>query len=416
MNTSSKKFSNGFEIIFIPRKNTELLSLSLQVDSGSLYDDLGFPSGTAHFLEHILFLGSEKYPSRSELCGRIADDGGFRNGLTDTRYTLYSVETLREYFEKSIEYLDQVIFHPLLREEDFEHERGTIVNEYFQTRNNKDRIFYLLRHSAFFNNKALRESALGSYEGIKKIKHGDVLDFYHRFYQPKRMKLFIAGDFDADYIFSFCESIFGSYRNKNDEYESLPELSLREDKRDLISYDDGYSGVRLSYNFFIPRALFLEQETLFPLRVLADNSSSRLFQVLRSEKSYTYGVYFFYRFYREGVFCSLCTDVSREHLLETKSVIEQEYTRLIERGISERELMLEKKKEKQNLAKIFDATRNLSSFYQSFALHHGRVFDFSREMQKIDELMLDRVNNSLRDLKNLETIWVEIHPEGGEKS
>ncbi len=407
----SRKLKNDFEIVFIPRKNTELLSLSLHIDSGSLYDDLGFPSGTSHFLEHALFLGSEKYPSREDLCGRIIDDGGYRNGLTDTKYNMYPVETLREYFEKSIDYLDQLIFHPLLKEDDFENERDTILNEYSQTRNNKDRLFYLLRHSSFFKNRALSESALGSYEGIKKITHKDILAFYKRFYQPKRMKLFIAGDFDVEYVFNLCESIFERYENSNDEYEYLPKLTLVEKRQDVISYDEGQNGVRLSYNFLIPQEHFLDIESLIPFKILADNSSSRLFKILRTEKSYTYGVYFFYRFYPEGVYCSLATNVSVDNVLETKSIIEQEFICLLNFGISEQELTLQKKKEKQNFAKIFDATRNLASFYQNFYINYGEIFDFSKTMKKLNKLKCDELNASLQGLTELNPIWVEIHPK-----
>ncbi len=409
MKSHSKKLNNGLEIIFIPRKHTELLSLALSVDSGALYDDRSFPSGTAHFLEHLLFRGSEKYPSRDKLCGRIVDDGGYRNGLTDTRYTLYPVETLRTYFEKSIDYLDQLVFHPLLREEDVEYERATILNEYAQTKNNKDRQFYLLRHSAFFKNPALRESALGSREGIEKLRYQDILNFYQRFYQPRRMKLFIAGDLDPEYVSSFCESVFGGYENSDDEYELLPKVMLHEKLNDHISHDKSQKGVKLSYNFFIPQNLFSERKTLFPLKALADNSSSRLFKILRSEKAYTYGVYFFYRFYREGVFCSLCTDVSKEHVSETKALIEEEYKRLLDSGISEVELSLEKKKEEQHLARIFDATRSLTLFYHSFYFSYGSIFDFSKEMQKIEQVNLSEVNDVLKALKNVTASWVEIH-------
>ncbi|KAJ3261754.1 hypothetical protein HK103_004705 [Boothiomyces macroporosus] len=115
------RLSNGLNAVLISDKNTPITSAALSVDAGSWHD--GRYEGTAHFLEHMLFLGTKKYPSESEYKRYISDANGSLNGYTANDHSLYYFQNVNP--NKLVGALDRFsrfFYEPLFNENCVERE------------------------------------------------------------------------------------------------------------------------------------------------------------------------------------------------------------------------------------------------------------------------------------------------------
>ena len=157
METQTKILKSGLQVVYIPRPGTKLLNMGVYIAAGSMYEEGGkFPLGTAHFLEHMVFNGTQKYPDQDSVRGIITSDGGNEGAATSATHQFYDVATLSDYTEQALEYLSQLTLHPLLREEHIENEREIILSEFERNESNPIKRFMIKGLGpALYENEAL---------------------------------------------------------------------------------------------------------------------------------------------------------------------------------------------------------------------------------------------------------------------
>lgn len=179
--------SNGLKVATIHIKSS-LTTLGLWVRSGSIYETEK-NNGTAHFLEHMIFRGNEKYPKD------ILEDLAERKGINIRAATSRVVTSFFAHMEQSaskdaIDALCQVVFNPDIKESSVEDERPTILAEENEVNHNFTEVSWDLLHSISYNN-SLRYPILGSTQNIKTIT-ADMIRNHHSKYFNHTNAYFIA--------------------------------------------------------------------------------------------------------------------------------------------------------------------------------------------------------------------------------
>ena len=119
MKTEEFILQNGLRIIFIDTKAFPTLTTLLLVGAGSRYENEK-NNGVAHFLEHMFFKGSKKYPDPYTLTSTIEGLGGVWNAFTSKDYTGYFIKATNEHFNIMVDVLSDVLLNPLFKEEEIE--------------------------------------------------------------------------------------------------------------------------------------------------------------------------------------------------------------------------------------------------------------------------------------------------------
>lgn len=192
---------NGLQCCFIPRKDQHDYYASLTVKFGAYHtylpDHKSIPSGTAHFLEHIIF-SADALQSYQAL-------GTFANASTNYDKTTYRIQFSSE-LERNIQLLFDIVLQLRLTNEQIDNERSIINHE---LKNTSDRaewkaLYHLLE--ALYDNNPIRNPIGGTSRSLEDINESILQDCFQYYYQPANMILFVTGDFQVEEVKRYVEN------------------------------------------------------------------------------------------------------------------------------------------------------------------------------------------------------------------
>src|SRR3990172_6853391 len=119
---------NGLKVLSSSMPHVHSVSISLYVGTGSRHEREE-EAGVSHFLEHLLFKGTEKRPTAKEIAETVDGLGGMLNGGTDREYTVYYIKVARPHLDIALDVLFDLARHPLMDPDEMEKERKVILEE-----------------------------------------------------------------------------------------------------------------------------------------------------------------------------------------------------------------------------------------------------------------------------------------------
>ncbi len=200
--------NNGLNVIVIPDHRTPVVTQMIWYKVGSA-DETAGKSGLAHFLEHLMFKGTEAHPA-GEFSQVIARIGGNENAFTSTDYTAYFQRVQRDQLATMMTFEADRMTGLVLKDENVLPERDVVLEEYnMRVANNPDARLTEQIMAALYLNHPYGRPVIGWRGEIEKLNREDALAFYKRFYAPNNATLVIAGDVTADEIRPTIEATFG---------------------------------------------------------------------------------------------------------------------------------------------------------------------------------------------------------------
>lgn len=250
---SMHKLSNGITV-FLDPIDIETVAMKIRINGGTRIEK---PSeyGISHFLEHMLFMGSEKYPTSKIGRDLISDNGGVRGGATDLECTVYSGRILAENFHVLMDVLSDMILNPLILPTEIEKERGVIIQEKKRSLDNEDRKFNNIVNGNLFKNSYLEKyDGLGEYKNIESFTREELLKYKDEKYTANNIVIGISGNFgNAQKILNDLENLFGSVPTGTDIKAVLPVViptvtyDVRDDRKQtklFVGFENGYPDER----------------------------------------------------------------------------------------------------------------------------------------------------------------------------
>src|SRR3954451_1074543 len=191
------QLKNGLDIIAEVNPDSHSFAAGLFVKTGSR-DEEPKLNGVSHFLEHMMFKGSQKYTW--EDVNRIFDEIGARyNAFTSQEMTAYYANVLPEFTERAIEQLAHLL-RPAIRPEDFDTEKKVILEEIAMYLDDPGHRLYEKLMEVHFGNHPLSLSVLGSAETITKLQRDQMANYFKQRYGPGNMVLLVTGQGDFAHI------------------------------------------------------------------------------------------------------------------------------------------------------------------------------------------------------------------------
>lgn len=206
--------NNNFKTIFYEDKSNALVNLQLFVKMGSCWENDN-EAGFSHFLEHLVFKSTKKYPKNS-LMKKASQLGASINAFTEYDSTCFYFTVPSEYLSEAIDILSQLVQHANFSEEDFNSERLVVIEELKQYRNDIEDYFIEQLPSFYFKESPYKKPIIGSELSLNSAKYNDLIDFYHKYYQPSNCFLCITGDFNLNQTKSNLKKFFGQWNNTSD--------------------------------------------------------------------------------------------------------------------------------------------------------------------------------------------------------
>jgi predicted Zn-dependent peptidase len=203
-----KQLPNGLDIVAEENADSHSFAAGLFVKTGSRDEDASI-NGVSHFLEHMMFKGSQKLTW--EDVNRIFDELGARyNAFTSQEMTAYYANVLPEFTERIIEHLAHLL-RPAIRSSDFDTEKKVILEEIAMYLDDPGHRVYEKLMEEHFGNHPLSMSILGSSESIEKLKRDEMAKYFSRRYGPGNMVLAATGRLDFDEVVKLAEKYMGDW-------------------------------------------------------------------------------------------------------------------------------------------------------------------------------------------------------------
>ncbi|KAG5520158.1 hypothetical protein PMAC_001235 [Pneumocystis sp. 'macacae'] len=228
------ELSNGLQVLLISYPNTAVSAASLDVGVGHFSDPDEFP-GLAHFYEHLLFMGTKKYPKEDGFASFLSSNSGYYNAYTSTENTNYFFEIPHNSFEKALDMFSQFFISPLLSRSAVDREVRAVDSENKKNLQNDLWRFFQLEKTLSNPKSPYSKFGTGSYETliIEPGKKGQnvmdaLLKFHNQYYSSKLMKLVVFSKESLDELQTLVLKYFTDVPNKGTERPLFTEEPLTE--------------------------------------------------------------------------------------------------------------------------------------------------------------------------------------------
>lgn len=201
---------SGLPVIRIPMGSVESATVLVLCNTGSRYETAA-KQGIAHFFEHIVFKGTEKYPTTKDLAEVVDSVGANFNAFTSKEYTGYYVKAASQHLGLAIDVLSDMLMTPRLRQTDIDREKGVIVEELNMYRDMPARHISDLFDQMMFTG-GLSHDIIGTKETVRSVTSQDFQNFLNKWYGYNNMLVIVAGDervVDDDAVLEEIEQKFG---------------------------------------------------------------------------------------------------------------------------------------------------------------------------------------------------------------
>lgn len=208
MKIQATRLSNGLRLVTAPVKGTSFIHLALAVRVGSRYEPT-IQNGMSHFLEHMIFRGSENYPSSYLLNYSLETLGDGLQGGTTREYTLYSIEIPPENLQKTLSVLSDLFQRPLFS--DVEIEKEIIFEEMLDDldENGQDSDLEMISRKLLFGGHPLGQPVIGKRTTLTSVTREDLQLYFKEFYQPDNMVIAATGDVEFGKFFKAVNQSLG---------------------------------------------------------------------------------------------------------------------------------------------------------------------------------------------------------------
>ena len=371
---------NGLRVIaeYIPHFPS--VSVGLWIGAGSMYETEA-ENGLSHFVEHMLFKSTHKRTTR-EIAVEMDALGGQVNAFTSKECTCYYAKVIAEHLERAMDLLSDLLLGAKLEEEEFEKERGVILEEIAMCEDTPEDLVYDLLAEAYFGDHPLSRPILGTHEQIASVTREALVTYRQKHYRPDNTVLAVAGRYDLETLREMAERYLGDWQAQEGVSDDvLPgecqgKVIIKKKDIEQVHICLSYPGVGQ------------DDEDLYPMSVMNNlfggGMSSRLFQRIREEMGAVYSVYSYPSTYTNCGTMTIYAGTSPESAQTVVDELHKEIKKLMEECITDEEFDMAKEQLKVSYVLGLESSSSRMSSIGRSMLLRGRAIDPDDVVKRIE--------------------------------
>ena len=386
---------NGLRVISYHLPAVESVSACIFAGVGSRYEKRD-EAGICHFIEHMLFRGTERRPASCDISAAIEGIGGILNGGTDRESTVYWCKVAKDHLGDALDVLADMLFHSRFSGEDIEKERQVVIEEINMSRDNPSQWVGLMIDSLLWPGHPLGRDTAGSKKTVSAISRDMMLGYLERHYLPSNIVVAIAGGSTHHQAVAAVSKVLGNLSGPVKTSPGYRPYSPRTGKRMSVDRRD-IEQVHLC--LAMPGMSRLNPKRFaFDLlsSILGEGMSSRLFTEVRDRLGLAYNIYCCGEHLMDTGALTIYAGVDPKNLSKTVKAIMEQLQRLRVEFIGEDELGKAKEMTKGHILLAMEDSRSVAGWIGAQELLTGQV-------QTVDEVLaiIDAISSGvLRELAN----------------
>jgi predicted Zn-dependent peptidase len=384
---------NGIRVVTKRMPHARSVTMGVWVNVGAR-DERPEESGLSHFIEHMIFKGTEKR-SAIEIAKEFDAIGGQCNAFTSKENTCYHAKVIDTCQGTMVELLSDIFLNSVFHAKEVERERQVILQEIKMLEDTPDEHVHVLLAQAVWGNHPLGRSILGRPETVAEFDSETIKAYFGRAYQPERIVVAAAGNLEHEAFGAMISQAFSVVRERN----HFPERTVPAMDRVITAHPKNLEQVHLCLG---TKGVHVTDPRRFAGSVLnvilGGNMSSRLFQEIRERRGLAYAVYSFLSLYSDTGMCGVYVGVDQSNIKEVLEIIIKEMKQIKEKPVDTAELRNAKAYLKGGLYLGAESTENQMTRLAHNEIHFGRDVPLEEVEERVEKVTAEDVLELSRDI------------------
>ena len=382
---------NGIRVISHRMPDHRSVSLGIWVENGSRHESHQ-ENGISHFIEHLLFKGTERRTA-AQIAEEMDAVGGILNAFTAKEHTCYYAKVLDENLPLAIDLLTDIFLHSMFDGEEIERERSVILQEISQVEDTPDDYVHDLFNLDFFKDHPLGRPICGRLETVSKFRREDFLSFFHDRYRPGRVIVSAAGQLEHDLLVREMTQRLGPVTNPASEPSALSDGDRSpQTQRGVFKHVKSLEQAHLCLGVAGIHQSHPQRYAAYVLNtILGGGMSSRLFQEIREKRGKAYSVYSFMSTYRDVGYLGVYAGTSMDSVEEVVDLVFKELRNLAAGGVREDEIRRTQGQLVGSMMLGLESTDSWMSHIARNEIYFGHMITIDEICQKIRAVTRDEV-------------------------
>ena len=391
-----KTLKNGLTLITVDMPHLNSVTTLVAVGAGSRYETKRI-NGISHFLEHMFFKGSRKYPTAEQIATLVDSIGAINNAATDKEVTFYWIKSAAKHIELSSDILSSMLKESLLAEVEIEREKGVIAEELRMYRDNPTRFVWELYERLQFGDQPLGWDIGGEEKIISKLTRDDFTVYLESLYCPENMALVYVGKLPAN-----PEKLAIKYFSNlpaNSQFKFKPYIKTKQLKPRVNVFYKKTDQANLVLGMI---GFDKDDKRRYAARILGvilgEGMSSRLFIQVRERRGLAYSVSAGHSSYKDvGIFTAYA-GLKLEKVEEGLQVIKSELERTVTEKVTDMELKKAKEIMRGRVALRSESTNFLAEYFGTSFVSDRKIETFEEFLRETDKVTLEDIQAVAKEI------------------
>ena len=384
---SIRTLDNGIKVALESIPYVRSISFGIWVKNGSR-NELPRENGVSHYIEHMMFKGTENRTAR-QIAEEMDALGGQINAYTTKEYTCYHTRVLDKHIDRALDVMSDMLLHPLLAEEDIRKERNVITEEIYMYDDAPEELVHDALQDAIWRESSLGMPILGTEETIGAFDSQFIREYYERNYHQENIVLSVAGNFEIEEMLEKLNGTLGGWKREQpfQPYDTQASyyISHVEKEKDVEQVHTciAFPGLEREHPQKYAMAIF---NTLF-----GGGMSSRLFQKIREEHGLTYSIYSYTTAFADTGIFTICASMNPNQAEKVFGLIAEEIKEVKAEAFPEKLIEVTKEQMISNFIIGTESTLNRMTSAGASLLLRGKVQETEEVIQKIEAVTAEDV-------------------------
>src|SRR5688500_66869 len=390
---SREVLDNGLRLITETMPHVRSVTIGVWLMRGSRHES-DARSGIAHFVEHMLFNGTDTR-SAEDIAQAIDSIGGQLDAFTAKEYASYYIKVLDEHVPVAVDLLSDIVRRPAFAADEIEREKKVILEEIKMVEDTPDDLVHELFTQHFWEGHPLARPILGSPETVEALNRETILKYFAGAYVGSNMVISAAGNLDHGRVRELVEGAFGDLVATGEPFgENPPKVSPQVVTR---TKELEQSHVCLGTNSY-PQSHADRYVSYILNTVLGGSMSSRLFQNIREKRGLAYSVFSGLSAYRDAGNITIYAGCANEAVGEVIDLCVEELRGMKRQTIPDSELRRAKDHLKGSLMLSLENTASRMSHLARQEIYFDRHFGLDETLAGVERVTSDDLRRVASDL------------------
>ncbi|MEX0780466.1 MAG: pitrilysin family protein [Balneolales bacterium] len=382
---------NGLRVVTEEIDSVRSLSVGIWIKTGSRHESEK-QAGITHFLEHMLFKGTEKR-SAYDIALSMESVGGYLNAFTSPEFTCYYARCLDTKLDTALDVLSDMVTNSSFPEEEIDKEIKVVLEEMKMYNDSPDDYIFEVFNTQMFENHPLGRPIIGYEETVAKFKKADLQRYILNRYSPENIIVSVAGNTRHEKVTELVQHYFDeSAQNASGSPAIDNGLSLYQPSNKVLKKQ-----IEQTHYILGKRALSSQDPDRYKLlitnTILGGGMSSRLHQNVREKYGYCYSIHSFNQSYKDSGMFGIYTGTDKQYVDHVKELVQTELRTLREEIIPEKELAEAKSHLKGKMLLSQESMSNRMMRLAKSEIYYDRYVTLDELVEEIDKITVEDIQS-----------------------